>query len=61
MSPGSQLMQSNGVRNIKDEIPKLNQDELKNLYLLEKNNKIALNFLTFRKEVKRRIKNMFGI
>lgn len=33
LSPGSQLMQSNGVRNLKDEIPRMNQEEIKSLYL----------------------------
>jgi transcription initiation factor TFIIH subunit 1 len=33
LSPGSKLMQSNGIRNLKDEIPKVNQDEIKTIYL----------------------------
>lgn len=33
LSPGSKLMQSNGIRNLKDEIPKVNQDEMKTIYL----------------------------
>jgi hypothetical protein len=32
LSPGSQLMQTNNVQNLKDEIPKPNQDEIKTLY-----------------------------
>jgi len=33
LSPGSQLMQSNGVQNLKDEIAKKNQEEVKALYI----------------------------
>ena len=33
LSPGSQLMQSNAVQNLKDEIPKKNQEEAKALYI----------------------------
>lgn len=33
LSPGSQLMQSNGIQKLKDEIPKKNQEEAKLLYI----------------------------
>jgi hypothetical protein len=32
LTPGSALMQTNSVQNFKDEIPKVNQDEIKSLY-----------------------------
>ena len=33
LSPGSELMQSNNVQNLKDVIPKPNQEELKTIYI----------------------------
>lgn len=33
LSPGSQLMLTNGIQNLKDEIPKINQEEIKALYV----------------------------